>query len=652
MRRGGTVFRGAIRWGDVVLASIASVSWAVVAMAGTAAAGLHLLGADAAGSLGPMTAAVVVLGAGGSVTPSGDVSAFGLSGAEARTNVDFTPLGVGLAGALLLALFFLRSLRAAGATVPGAELAARAAAVAALFVAVVAGLSWAGHDLVTLDGTRLGPSGADGPAVPGVPGLGDIAGLLPGRLAGLAGARARVGFGVDTGHSLAGAACWVAAVLVVALLASRRTPLPRAWSALHRAVRPAVSAVVTVVLVAMAAGLAAAAYAAAGDARPARIAGAALLGTPNAVGPAIPLGLFVPWSGHATGALATVLPDPVGRLLSTGSDRPLTLGRLAQLDQRVWLLAVAAACLMLCAGVLVAVRTPVGGHPGGAFTGRCALSLAAVGAVALPLLVWLTGVSANASLSVLGFDTFGAGLELHGDAGLALPLGAAWGAAAGALGALLARRSGAAGRGAATLARLSRAGAAGPRAATPGEVPAAADERVPRQAHSPALPDRAPGPNLPPAPPDDRAPDPHHPPAPPDDRAPDPHHPPAPPDDRAPDPHHPMPGGAPTPPGERTPGPHHPMPKGAPTPPGERTPGPHHPMPEGAPTPPGERVPGPYRPAPPHRPPNPDTNPYLKLPPDLHGSPTLPEGPRRRPRPRARPEEGPPPPPGTPRGRG
>ncbi|GAA4104159.1 streptophobe family protein [Streptomyces hundungensis] len=638
MRGGGNVFRGAIRWGDVVLASIASVSWAVVAMAGTAALGLHLLGADAAGSLGPMTAAVVVLGAGGSVTPSGDVSAFGLSGAEARTNVDFTPLGVGLAGALLLALFFLRSLRAAGATVPGAELAARAAAVAALFVAVVAGLSWAGHDLVTLDGTRLGPSGADGPAVPGVPGLGDIAGLLPGRLAGLAGARARVGFDVDTGHSLAGAACWVAAVLVVALLASRRTPLPRAWSALHRAVRPAVSAVVTVVLVAVAAGLAAAAYAAAGDARPARIAGAALLGAPNAVGPAIPLGLFVPWSGHATGALATVLPDPVGRLLSAGSDRPLTLGRLAQLDQRVWLLAVAAACLMLCAGVLVAVRTPVGGHPGGAFTGRCALSLAAVGAVALPLLVWLTGVSANASLSVLGFDTFGAGLELHGDAGLALPLGAAWGAAADALAALLARRSGAAGRGAATLARLSRAGAAGPRAATPGEVPAAADERVPRQAHSPALPDRAPGPNLSPAPPDDRAPGPNLPPAPPDDRA--------------PDPHHPMPGGAPTPPDDRAPDPHHPMPERAPAPPRERTPDPHHPMPKGAPTPPRERVPGPYRPAPPHRPPNPDTNPYLKLPPDLHGSPTLPEGPRRRPRPRARPEEGPPPPPGTPRGRG
>ncbi|MYV94202.1 streptophobe family protein, partial [Streptomyces sp. SID1034] len=426
MSVGGNAGRGVIRWGDVVLASIAAVSWALVAMAGTAALGLHLLGADAVGALGPMTAAVVVLGAGGSVTPSGDVSAFGLSGAEARTSVDFAPLGVGLAGALLLSFFFLRSLRAAGATLPGAELAARAAAVVVLFVAVVAGLAWAGHDLVTLDGTRLGAGGAEVPAVPGIPGLGDIGGLLPGRLADLAGAKARVGFGVDAGRSLAGAACWAAAVLVIALLASRRTPLPRAWSALHRVVRPAVSAVVTVVLVAVTAGLAAAAYAAVGDAHPARIAGAALLGAPDGVWTAIPLGLFVPWSGHASGALASVLPDPVGRLLATDSDRPLTLGRLAQLDQRVWLLAVAAACLMLCAGVLGAVRTPVGGRPGGAFVGRCALSLAAATAVALPLLVRLTGVSANASLSVLGFDAFGAGLELHGNAGLALPLGAGW----------------------------------------------------------------------------------------------------------------------------------------------------------------------------------------------------------------------------------
>ena len=68
--------------GDVLLSAIATVSWALIGMAGVAALGLHLLEADASGSLGTMTAAVVALGAGGSVTPSGDVSAFGLEGAE------------------------------------------------------------------------------------------------------------------------------------------------------------------------------------------------------------------------------------------------------------------------------------------------------------------------------------------------------------------------------------------------------------------------------------------------------------------------------------------------------------------------------------------------------------------------------------------
>ncbi|WP_369380151.1 streptophobe family protein [Streptomyces sp. cg36] len=452
---------GRVPWGDVLLASVASVSWAVVAMAGVAALGLHLLGADAAGALGPMTAAVVVLGAGGSVTPSGDVSAFGLTGAQARTAIDITPLGVSLAGALLLSFFFLRSLRAAGATLPGAELAARAGGVVALFAAVVAGLAWAGHDLITLDGGSLGldtgktPGGAGGIKVPGLGGLGDLGGLLPDRLGKLAEAKARVGFTVNTADSLAGALLWVLGVLLIALLASRRAPLPRRWEWAHRTVRPAASALVAVVLVAVLAGLAAAGYALLGDDHPRRILGAALLGAPNGVWLAIPLGLLVPWNGHATGALLKVLPDPLDKLLAVDRDRSVSLGRLAELDGRVWLLVVAGVLMMLYAGVLAAARTPVRELTPGAFAARCALALGAVTALALPLLVWLTGVSADASLSVLGFDAFGAGIELHGNGGLALVLGALWGAGAGGLGALLAYVMGAAGWRAAPLAAAS-----------------------------------------------------------------------------------------------------------------------------------------------------------------------------------------------------
>ncbi|MGW3660125.1 streptophobe family protein [Streptomyces sp. NPDC005151] len=436
---------GRIPWGDVVLASIASVSWAMAGMAGTAALGLHLLGADSAGALGPMTAAVVVLGAGGSVSPSGNVEAFGLDDAEAHTALAVTPLGVGLVGALLLSLFFLRSLRGVGAVVSGAELAVRAGMVAVMFVAVLGGLAWAGHDVVTIDGGALGPAGVPGAGggggLPG--GLGDLGGLLPDRLADLARTQAQVGFTVDSSTSLTAGACWVVGVLVIALLASRRTPLPSGLAWVERTVRPAASAVVSVLLVAVVAGCAAAAYAAVGDAHPKRIAGAALLGAPNGAWLGVPLGLFVPWDGQATGELAKVLPDPLDELLRVSADEPVTVGRLAGLDGRVWLLAVAAAVMMLYAGVLAATRTPRGELSGAGFVGRCAGRLGGVTASVLALLVWLTQVSADASLSVLGFDAFGAGIELHGRTGTAALLGAVWGAGAGGVGAAVAWLAGA-----------------------------------------------------------------------------------------------------------------------------------------------------------------------------------------------------------------
>lgn len=366
-----------VPWTDVLLASVAAVSWAFAGMAGTAALGLHLLGADTAGSLGPMTAAVVALGAGGAVRPSGDVSVFGLSGAEAHTAIEITPLGVSLVGALLLSWFFLRSLRAAGVVVALAELLARVGAVLVLFTGLMGVLAWAGHDVVTLDGDVLGPSrlpggGGGGLEIPGLGDVGDIGGAeLPDRIGDLIHAKAAVGFTVDTAPTLLGGLGWAAGVLLVALLASRRTPLPRGWEAVHRVVRPAASALVTVLLVAVAAGLAAAAYAAVGDDHPRRIAGAALLGAPNGVWLGVPLGLFVPWEGGATGALTHVLPHPLDDLLGAGTDRAVTVARLADLDDRVWLLPVGAALLMLLAGVLTGVRVPGARVPGRGRGCRC-----------------------------------------------------------------------------------------------------------------------------------------------------------------------------------------------------------------------------------------------------------------------------------------
>ncbi|WP_433548299.1 streptophobe family protein [Streptomyces sp. CA-294286] len=433
--------RVGVRWGDVLLASIASVSWALAGMAGVAALGLHLLGADAAGSLRAMTAAVVVLAVGGSVTPVGNVSVFGIDSAAARTAVDIAPLGVGLVGALLLSFFFLRSLKSAGAEIPGGELAVRAGSVVVLFLGTVAGLAWAGHDVITIDGGKLGIDAIPGNDLPGgiqdrLPGA--VGGLLPDRISDLVEAKATVGFGVDTADSLLGGAVWVVGVLLIALLASRRTPLPPGWDAVHRVLRPAASALVAVALLAVLAGVAAAGYAAAGDDHPGRVLGAALLGAPNGVWLGVAVGLFVPWQGHASGQLANVLPAPFDELLSASGDRALSLGRLAELDGRVWLLAVAAAVAMLCAGVVAASRTPRDGLSAVEYAGQSAVALGAVTGVGLPLMTWLAGVSADASLSVLGFDAFGAGISLRGNLAMALLLGVAWGVGAGAAGALLA----------------------------------------------------------------------------------------------------------------------------------------------------------------------------------------------------------------------
>ncbi|MFF8360196.1 streptophobe family protein [Streptomyces chartreusis] len=536
----GTSKGARLPWGDVLLSAIAAVSWALIGMAGTAALGLHLLEADSASSLGPMTAAVVALGAGGSVTPSGDVSAFGLTGAEAATAIEIAPLGVSLVGAVLLSWFFLRSLRGAGVVIAPAELLARAGTVVALFVATLGGLAWAGHDVITIDGSSLGlddlPGGGGGGLE--IPGVGDIGGLLPDQVGDLIDAKAAVGFTVDTAPTLLGGLAWSAGVLLIALLASRRTPLPRAWDAAHRVVRPAVSALVTVLLIAVVAGLAAAAYAAIGDDHPKRIAGAALLGAPNGVWLGIPIGLFVPFDGRASGVLVGLLPDPLDDLLNSDADQSVTLSRLADLDSRVWLLGVAAAVMMLLAGVLTAARTPVvsgagvgamagsgggvvtgagAGSAGGSgdgsvrgagdrgdvrdpgalrFAGRCALRLGVVTALALPLLAWLAEVSVDASLSVLGFDAFGAGVELRGNLGMALVLGAVWGAGAGAVGALLARATGAAGQRAAPLA-LGAAGTAdrGSDAGTAAEAPGAAGHAGRSGPYAPGAPYRPPNPD-------------------------------------------------------------------------------------------------------------------------------------------------------------
>ena len=443
---------GRLPLAGILFSSLAAVGWSLLGMAGVAALGLYLLGADSTGSLGALTAAAVALAVGGSVVPDGDVRLLGLKGADADAAIDVMPLGVALTGALLLASVFLRGLRAARAhgCVRPAELAVRAGTVLVLFTLSLTALAWAGRSTVTLDGSTLGADRLKGKVEEELGGglLGDLGSGFLDRMGDLAEARTDIGFRVEVLPTALTGACWAAGVLLIALACSRSTPLPpgRFWTGVHRTVRPAVSAFVLVALVTVAAGVAAAVYAAVGDAHPRRVLGGALLGAPNGTWTGLPLGLFVPWHGRTSGALGQLLPDPLDDVLRRAGSGGVTVDDLAELDGRVWLLVAAAVLAMLTAGVLTAVRTPRGDARALPYAAHCGLRLGIVTGLAWPLLAWLTAVSANAGVSVLGIDAYGAGIELHGGVAPALLLGCGWGAIAGFSGALLSCTTGAAGR--------------------------------------------------------------------------------------------------------------------------------------------------------------------------------------------------------------
>ncbi|MFD0328497.1 streptophobe family protein [Streptacidiphilus monticola] len=432
----GSLVRGVI-W------SALAASWAVVAMAAVGALGVHLLGLDKYADLGGVTAALVAMAVGGKVSPTGDVSVFGLDAAQAQADIGIVPLGLTVVGALVLGRLFVRPLGRLG-RLEVAELAARALSAVVAFLVLIALVAWAGNGTVTvkLDSlTGSGSSGSSGSSG-GDPlgGLGDLGGLLGGIVGG--NTKPTVGFKVDLGPTLGWGLLWVVGVLVVAYLASRRAALPAAWAPLARQVRPAVSTVVTLLTGAIAVGALAGVVVGLTGNGGARTIGV-LLGTPNGVFLALPLGMFVPLTGKASGLLTQFLPAPVNQLLKGGSGQSITVPHLAQLDGRVWLLPVAVALFLLACGVMAAVRTPRPVLPESLAkeAGGTALRLGVVLAVAVPLMLALAEVSINADVGVFGiFSVKGSGVSISGNLGLGFVLGLVEGAVFGFLGTLLVRR--------------------------------------------------------------------------------------------------------------------------------------------------------------------------------------------------------------------
>lgn len=419
-------------WRDVLEGSAAAVV-AFLVMAAVSVLSLHLLGAGDVGSLGGMTAAVVALATGGSVTFGMDVGggilpiSAGLGG-----SLDMMPLGITTLGAITLSAGFLLPLRRRPA-LRASGLALRASSAAITWVVAIAVAAGLGHGTLSVGrgvADLLSGSG-------GVTGGLDLSSILSGG--------GDLTYDVNRTASLLRGLLFVLVLLALCWLAGRRTPLPVQWAWVGRLVRPVVSAAAAITVVITFLGVLVAVVFAVAASNGDRIAGGLLLALPNLVVVLLTVGIGVPWRIDAGGAIGEWILSRLRERFpaGTGGQWSLSLGSLADLHRPVWVLSVALTGLVLLSlGVLAAKRAPRGadGQPAQSVLGRGLRQAASLGiflALVLPLLTILAGASATLGINVFGLSVNGATLDLSGSAWLALAYGLPAGAVAGFLGSVL-----------------------------------------------------------------------------------------------------------------------------------------------------------------------------------------------------------------------
>ncbi|MFD9304285.1 streptophobe family protein [Streptomyces sp. NPDC060048] len=400
-------------WRDGLVAVVSGF----VVMAVVAAAGLFLAGAgDLPDDAFPhVVAAVVVMAAGGVVEVTGGAGFL----AEADAHLSVLPLSVSLAGALTTGWLFLRPLH--NRAVAGArELLARAAPLVLLWLAALTGAALlARHDFAISTG--------DSP-------VGEITEVLD--------SGPTVGFEAAVPATLLFGLLWILGLLLIALLVSRRAPLPSGLVRFHAAVRPAASAVVALLLAYVVIGVGAGVLVALTQGHAARTMAVVLLGLPNLVWLALTLGFGGAWEGKAEGPFGLPMPrilDEVLRGTGSGSDlSTVDVASLAERDSRAWWLVALAVVLLLGAGALAAARSPAYVRPW-----QHALHLAVALALATLTVCLLTGIQAEFGLSLLGIgdvDNLSGTVELRPVLWRNVGLAFVAGGAAGFLGALFPRR--------------------------------------------------------------------------------------------------------------------------------------------------------------------------------------------------------------------
>ncbi len=385
----------------------------LVAMAVVAGLGLWAAGAGDLpdGAFPAVVAAVVVMAVGGSVGLSG--GAGGIADTDAGLSV--VPLSVSLVGALVIAAGFLRPLRHR-AVADTKELLGWAARIALLWVLLLVGLGLVARHRFTIE---LGEGAAAD--------IGDLLGASP-----------KVGFETDVLPTVVFGLLWLAGVFAMALLVSRGAPLPARLVRFQESVRPAAYAMLVLLLAYVALGLVIGVVVAATQGHTAETLAVLLLGLPNLLWLAFTLGLGASWEGRVDGPFGLPMPRVLDQVLRTPSDSTLNLRTLSDHDDRVWLLLVVAAVMVLGAAFMMAARSPARMR-----AWQHAVHMAVALALTVLTVCLLASVSAHAGLSLLGIGDLGGGLtglvKLRPLLGSALLLAVAWGLVAGFIGGLLAR---------------------------------------------------------------------------------------------------------------------------------------------------------------------------------------------------------------------
>ncbi|MFD7094996.1 streptophobe family protein [Streptomyces xanthophaeus] len=395
-------------WRDALLTVVA----AFAVMTAVAAAGLACAGAGDLpdGAFPHVVAAVVVMAAGGSVEVTGGAGFL----AEADASLSAVPLSVSLAGALVAGLCFLHPLHNRAVTRPGELLSRTVPLVLLWLIALTAVGLFARQD--------FGIDTGDSP-------VGEIGELLD--------SAPTVGFKTALPATLLFGLLWILGLLLIALLVSRRAPLPARLVRFHAALRPAAFATVALLLAYVVLGLGVGLVVAATQGHGARTLAVLLLGLPNLAWLALTLGFGGAWEGKVEGPFGLPMPQLLDQVLRGADLSTVDVASLAERDARAWWLVPVAAVLLLGAGVLAAVRSPAHVR---AVQHALHLGLAmGLGTLAVCL---LAQVQARFGLSLLGIgavDGLGATVELSPVLWRTVGLALLWGAVAGFLGALLAR---------------------------------------------------------------------------------------------------------------------------------------------------------------------------------------------------------------------